>query len=101
VTGPDCTGGDLPSDTGSPWMSVLMVRRAIAVTQRWNARFPNAQVCIEWSEEAAYALEAARAAGPTAEGLEWQRRAMEFLDRLPVQLVEAIFGGRELPEELP
>lgn len=90
---------DLPSDVGSDAVqSWLMISRARAVTNRWNARFPKAQVPLEWVEEAALAFAAAETLGATLEGLEAQRYGLEFSVRLPVELLEAIYNGKDLPD---
>lgn len=97
MTGPECSG-ELPGDVGRAVVEVLMVLRARAVTRRWNERFQSAQVPVEWAEEAAAAFEAAYVLGATPRGLDAQRRGMEFADKLPTGLVEAIFGGKDLPD---
>ena len=81
-------GGAMP-----PW---LIVQRARAVTRWWNTRHPERFVPVEWVEEAAHAFAMAEVRGATVEALEWQRRGLEFTERLPLELLEAICNGKDL-----
>jgi hypothetical protein len=92
-------GDDIP-ETGDFVTGWLMVMRARAVTQRWNDRYPKRQVPVEWAEEAARAWAVAEALGATAAGLDAQRYMLEFTVKLPIELIEMIWNGRDFPDEL-